>query len=326
MTRWTAIGFGLCISSIIGCGGGIAGKSEAGGGGNAGGSGGGTTSNGGGGGTTSNGGGNVTGTDGGAGDMTSAPGQPTTRVATIKTLVGHTYAGATNGGGSTVYADRYAPQAWETWQLVDHNGGSLMDGDTVSFQANGGQYLSASGGGMNAQAAGDGATETFTIGLVAKADGSAAKTIVDGDSFSLEDSTGTFVSATGGGGTGSTLVSSTSAVSGAGTFQLGPATGLATTESLSGWTLSWSDEFNGAAGAPDATKWTAEVNGSPANDELEYYTSRSSNVMVDGTGNLEIVARAESYMGRNYTSGRINTAAHFTQAYGRFEARVWMPT
>ncbi len=326
MRRWTAIGFGLWTACIIGCGGNIASKSDGGGGGSAGGggstsNGGGSTSNGGGsasgGGSTSNGGGSASG-----GGSTSTT--PSTRVATIKTLVAHTYCGALNGGGSTVYADRYAPQGWETFQLIDHNGGDLMDGDSVSFQVSGGQYLSASGGSMNAQATGVGATETFTIGLVTKADGSAAKTIVDGDSFSLEDSTGTFMSATNGGG--STLVSSASSVTADETFQIGPATGLATTESLAGWTLSWSDEFNGAAGAPDATKWTAEVNGSPANDELEYYTSRASNVTVDGDGNLQIIARAESYMGHSYTSGRVNTAAHFTQAYGRFEARVWMPT
>ncbi|HEX4461944.1 MAG TPA: RICIN domain-containing protein [Polyangia bacterium] len=259
------------------------------------------------------------GSAGGGGTGTSA-----TRAATIKTLVAHTYVGATNGGGSTTYADRYAPQGWETFTLVDHNGGALTDGDSVSFQASGGQYLSASAGTTNAAATTAGATETFKIGLVAKADGTTAKTIVDGDSFSLQDSTGTYVSATNGGG--STLVSSATKVSSDETFQIGPATGLATTESLAGWTLSWSDEFNGAAGAIDGSKWTAEVDGSPANNELEYYTSRSTNVSVDGNGALELVARAESYGGRSYTSGRINTASHFTQAYGRFEARVWMPT
>jgi beta-glucanase (GH16 family) len=320
MRRWTAIGFCLWTASFAGCGGNAA-K---------------TVINmldggsGGGGGSSAGGGGSAGGSTGGQDAGTNPdlgptkPGTPSSRVATVKTLVAHTYCGALNGGGSTVYADRYAPQGWETFQLIDQNGADLVDGDSVSFKTSGGQFLSASGGGLNAQATADGTTETFKIGLVTKADGSTSKTIVDGDSFSLQTSTGSYVSATNGGG--STLVSSATKVSTFETFQVGPATGLGTTESLSGWKLSWSDEFNGAAGAPDATKWTTEVNGSPANSELEYYTSRTSNVTLDGAGSLDIIARAENYMSHSYTSGRINTSGKFTQAYGRFEARVWMPT
>jgi beta-glucanase (GH16 family) len=93
-----------------------------------------------------------------------------------------------------------------------------------------------------------------------------------------------------------------------------------------GWNLVWSDEFNGPQGTqPDSTKWTMEVNGNPANGELEYYTDRPSNLAMDGTGNLLITALQESYMGSNYTSGRINTAGKFEQMYGRFEARMKLP-
>jgi beta-glucanase (GH16 family) len=93
-----------------------------------------------------------------------------------------------------------------------------------------------------------------------------------------------------------------------------------------GWNLVWSDEFEGPQGTqPDSTKWTMEVNGSPANGELEYYTDRPSNVALDGNGNLIITALQEAYMGANYTSGRINTAGKFEQAYGRFEARMKLP-
>jgi beta-glucanase (GH16 family) len=68
-----------------------------------------------------------------------------------------------------------------------------------------------------------------------------------------------------------------------------------------------------------------EVNGSPANGELEYYTDRPSNVALDGNGDLTITALQESYMGADYTSGRINTAGKFEQTYGRFEARMKLP-
>ena len=95
---------------------------------------------------------------------------------------------------------------------------------------------------------------------------------------------------------------------------------------LPGWNLVWSDEFNGPQGTqPDSTKWTMEVNGTPANGELEYYTDRPSNVALDGNGDLLITALQESYMGANYTSGRINTAGKFEQTYGRFEARMKLP-
>jgi beta-glucanase (GH16 family) len=93
-----------------------------------------------------------------------------------------------------------------------------------------------------------------------------------------------------------------------------------------GWNLVWSDEFNGAQGTqPDSTKWTMEVNGNPANGELEYYTDRPSNLAMDGNGDLLVTALQESYMGSNYTSGRINTAGKFEQMYGRFEARMKLP-
>jgi beta-glucanase (GH16 family) len=118
-----------------------------------------------------------------------------------------------------------------------------------------------------------------------------------------------------GGGTGGT---------GAATSDAGPgdADGAA-----SGWTLTWSDEFDGAASAsPDASKWTYDTGGGGwGNNELEYYTNRPTNVATDGQGHLVITLRAESYMGSAYTSARIKTQGLFTQAYGRFEARIKIP-
>lgn len=97
------------------------------------------------------------------------------------------------------------------------------------------------------------------------------------------------------------------------------------------WTLVWSDEFDGPDGAaPDPAKWTVIENGSGfGNQELEYYTSRPSNVHLEG-GNLVITARKETYTGpdgvtREYTSGRLQTSGHFDQQYGRFEARIKIP-
>jgi beta-glucanase (GH16 family) len=105
-----------------------------------------------------------------------------------------------------------------------------------------------------------------------------------------------------------------------------PTSAASGTTAPAGWTLTWSDEFNGAAGAIDRSKWAFDSGGGGfGNDELEYYTDRTSNVALDGGGNLVITARAEPYGGRSYTSGRIKTAGHFTQAYGRIEARLQIP-
>ncbi|NDP28102.1 MAG: glycoside hydrolase family 16 protein [Flavobacterium sp.] len=93
------------------------------------------------------------------------------------------------------------------------------------------------------------------------------------------------------------------------------------------WQLTWSDEFDGAAGIlPDATKWTFDIgNGGWGNQELQYYTNRPENVSLDGTGHLVITAKSENFGGSSFTSARIKTQGLFTQAYGRFEARIKTP-
>jgi beta-glucanase (GH16 family) len=90
----------------------------------------------------------------------------------------------------------------------------------------------------------------------------------------------------------------------------------------------WQDEFDGPAGqSPDATKWSFDVGGDGwGNQQLEYTTARPDNVALDGAGHLAITAHAEAYMGKSYTSGRINTLSQFTHAFGRFEARMQMPS
>jgi beta-glucanase (GH16 family) len=90
--------------------------------------------------------------------------------------------------------------------------------------------------------------------------------------------------------------------------------------------LIWSDEFDGAAGSPPApTRWRYEVGTDWGNQQLEYDTNRPSNASLDGAGHLLITARREDYLGRAYTSARLNTLGQFTQAYGRFEARIKLP-
>jgi beta-glucanase (GH16 family) len=99
-------------------------------------------------------------------------------------------------------------------------------------------------------------------------------------------------------------------------------------------TLSWADEFNGPAGsAVDSAKWGFDVGGGGwGNNELEYYTNTTDNAAMDGAGNLVITAKASTskrlrcwYGQCQYTSARILTKNKFTQAYGRFEARIKIP-
>ncbi len=100
-----------------------------------------------------------------------------------------------------------------------------------------------------------------------------------------------------------------------------------------GWTLTWSDEFDGPDGSGvDPSKWSFDTGGSGwGNQELEYYTSGTDNAVVTG-GNLVITATTQGasayscwYGPCQYTSARLNTAGKFSQQYGRFEARIQIP-
>jgi beta-glucanase (GH16 family) len=107
-------------------------------------------------------------------------------------------------------------------------------------------------------------------------------------------------------------------------------TGSAVAQNKS-WVLVWSDEFDGPNGSGvDASKWIAETGGNGwGNKELEYYTSRTGNAyIVDG--NLAIKAERGKYTGpdgvtRDFTSARLKTQGKFSQAFGRFEARIKVP-
>jgi beta-glucanase (GH16 family) len=99
------------------------------------------------------------------------------------------------------------------------------------------------------------------------------------------------------------------------------------------WTLAWSDEFNGAAGAAvDSTKWVADTGGHGwGNQERQYYTP-GANASLDGSGNLVITARVSTDPSRQcwygvcgYTSARLKTKDRFETTYGRFEARIRVP-
>ena len=87
------------------------------------------------------------------------------------------------------------------------------------------------------------------------------------------------------------------------------------------------DEFN-VDGAPDNTLWNYDIgtgNNGWGNNELQYYTDRPENIVVEN-GMLKITAIRELYMGSSFTSARITTKGKFEQQYGRFEARMKLPS
>jgi len=114
----------------------------------------------------------------------------------------------------------------------------------------------------------------------------------------------------------------------------GPRAAPAPTPNGSGsapWGLTWSDEFDTANGTrPDESRWVYDLGGGGwGNQELETYTSRADNAVIRD-GALVITARAEHFTGadgiaRDYTSARLKTQGKFSQAYGRFEARMQIP-
>ncbi|MDR2497187.1 MAG: family 16 glycosylhydrolase [Tannerellaceae bacterium] len=94
-----------------------------------------------------------------------------------------------------------------------------------------------------------------------------------------------------------------------------------------GFQLIWEDTFE--AGKLNTGAWHLEVNGNGGgNNELQYY--RAENVSVgtepaSGAGCMIITARKETFGGKQFTSGRVNTYQTKTFRHGILEARIRMP-
>jgi hypothetical protein len=242
----------------------------------------------------------------------------------FRTQMRATFLNAQNNGGGAVVASATTAQDWETFTLIDVNGGTLDSGDSVYIQAGGGQFFRATNGGTQAvdAAAPDQSTAT-PFKIVKQAGGGTLKT---GDIVGLQSPFGTFVSAENGGGGnvfdyGAALGPWEALAIGIGA----PAGGNPPAEGGSGpapagWRLVWSDEFDG--NGLDGSKWNIEQHGPGwVNHELEAYTARSENLRVEN-GHLVIEARHDFAGGGEYSSARINTAGHASWTFGRMEARI----
>ena len=89
--------------------------------------------------------------------------------------------------------------------------------------------------------------------------------------------------------------------------------------------ITWSEEFNGAAGsAPNGAVWSYDTGaGGWGNAELQNYTTSRNNSALDGQGNLVITARREG--DGSYTSARLQSNNKVELKYGRVEARMQIP-
>ncbi|GMV21155.1 MAG: hypothetical protein AMXMBFR57_11040 [Acidimicrobiia bacterium] len=106
---------------------------------------------------------------------------------------------AEGNGGGTVNANRNSPGPWETFTLVDLNGGDLWDGDLVALRTEAGWYLQAlggGGGGFEAVGGGIGAWETFRV----RSESGSDSRIDHDEELTLEAYSGHYVVAEGGGG------------------------------------------------------------------------------------------------------------------------------
>ncbi|MEV7967330.1 glycoside hydrolase family 16 protein [Sphaerisporangium sp. NPDC088356] len=115
----------------------------------------------------------------------------------------------------------------------------------------------------------------------------------------------------------------------------GGTAGAAVPSTPGGWSLVWSDDFNGSAGSlPSSADWIIDTGhaypGGPGNwgtGEIQNYTASPSNLSLDGAGNLRITP-IKSGSGE-WTSARIETRrADFKPAAGRvlrIEGRIQMP-
>lgn len=114
---------------------------------------------------------------------------------TLRTLLMPTYLRAASNGGGAIDATATAAQGWETFSLIDVNGGSLASGDSVQIRTGGGQFFRAVNGALDATATTAGTSETFRI---VRRTGTG--TITSGTEIALVAQSGQYVTATNGGG------------------------------------------------------------------------------------------------------------------------------
>jgi beta-glucanase (GH16 family) len=88
-------------------------------------------------------------------------------------------------------------------------------------------------------------------------------------------------------------------------------------QTLTGWNLVWSDEFNGTS--LDTAKWGLELNEGNAGSAV--FTNRPQNLFVSN-GSLVLQARKEAYNGKQYTTTQISSRGKGEWLYCRLDVRA----
>lgn len=96
---------------------------------------------------------------------------------------------------------------------------------------------------------------------------------------------------------------------------------------VDGYALVWQDLFNQSPLNQD--NWKIEINGNGnGNAELQYYRAENISIGKEPDSQkscLIITAKKESYEGRSFTSGRLNTDGKHKFTYGKIEASIKLP-
>lgn len=94
-----------------------------------------------------------------------------------------------------------------------------------------------------------------------------------------------------------------------------------------GYHLVWQDLFDGEA--LDESAWNIEVNGNGGgNNESQYYRRENVSISKEPTSGrscLTLTARRESFSGKSFTSGRINSMGKKYFTHGKVEAYICLP-
>jgi beta-glucanase (GH16 family) len=227
------------------------------------------------------------------------------------------YLSADQGGGGKLSADRERARGAELFTIRDLDGGELQSGDTIALLTASGRYVTV-GADATLSAAGQAldASTTFRLTRVA---GPGIVAVTDAIGFQHVGS-GRWLSVTDGAldARGASLGASQS-------WKLEALDVLPPPPPTVGWKLVWQDEFDGAA--IDEAKWTYEVQPPGwVNEELQSYTDhRRENARIED-GRLVIEGRRDGFGGHAYSSARLKTAGKASWLYGRFEARLKLPT
>lgn len=101
----------------------------------------------------------------------------------------------------------------------------------------------------------------------------------------------------------------------------------AAAQTFDDYKLVWSDEFNGTTLDTDA--WNIEQNGDGGgNAELQYYLADNVSIGKEPTSGescLILTAKKQSYGGKQFTSGRLNTHNKVYLTHGMIESRIKLP-